>query len=60
MEAVKKESTVVSKKRDEKRRKINEKMGTAATSNVEFEKQLRKLATKGGMCYQSPFSAFSI
>lgn len=48
MEAVKKESTVVGKKRDDKRRKINEKMATAASSNVEFEKQLKKLATKGG------------
>ncbi len=48
MENSKKETNLVAKKREDKRRKINEKIATAQSSNVEIERQLRKLATKGG------------
>ena len=47
VEAQKKDITAQLKKREERRSKIREKMDSSVI-NMELEKQLKKLATKGG------------
>lgn len=47
LEETKKVKREINRKRIEKRRRIESKIPTAANVNVEFERQLRKLATKG-------------
>jgi hypothetical protein len=48
MDASKKESELIAKKRENRRKKFNEKIGNSANNNVEIEREFRKLATKGG------------
>lgn len=48
LESSKKEYKVELKKREERRNRLKEKMDPTSFNNVEFERQLKKLATKGG------------
>lgn len=47
LEAHKQDNVLQMQKRDERRQKIREKM-SHTVANIEVEKQLKKLATKGG------------
>ncbi len=48
IEAQKKDTSTQLRKREERRQIIKEKMASSSDINIEMERQLKKLATKGG------------